>query len=479
LVEEIKRTAFKWLEENRDRITEISDKIWEYAELGLIEFKSSKLLADELERHGFKVERGVAGMPTAFVASWGEGKPVIGIMGEYDALPGLSQKPVPYREPLKPGAPGHGCGHNIHGTSGMAAALAVKYAMEKHGIKGTIKFFGCPAEENFDGKVFMVRAGYFNDVDAVISHHPSSMNAVTLKSSLAVKSVKFHFYGKASHAAGSPEEGRSALDAVELMNVGVNYMREHIIQEARIHYIIEKGGTQPNIVPDYARSWYYIRAPEPEQVDEIYNWILDIAKGAALMTRTEVKIEFISGISNLIPNRTIAELIVKNMREIGLPKYSENELEFLKQIAKTIPRESKINALRKSKRPGWERLIDKLVDDEIPDPWGEGEVFPASTDVADVSWITPTVEFSVATYALGTPGHSWQVVAQSRAGIAHKALIFAAKVMAATALDLLTNKELLDKAKEEHKRRLRGRKYKPPIPPEHKPPLDFWEKQQA
>ena len=472
----IKEVAFKWIDANQERIIEISDKIWEYAELGLMEFKSSKLLADELEKHGFKVERGVADMPTAFVATWGEGRPVIGIMGEYDALPGLSQKKVPWKEPLIPGAPGHGCGHNIHGTSGMAAALAVKQAMEKCGIKGTVKFFGCPAEENFAGKVYMVREGCFKDIDAVISHHPGSMNAVTLKSSLAVNSVKFHFYGKSSHAAASPEEGRSALDAVELMNVGVNYMREHVIQEARIHYVIEKGGTQPNIVPDYARSWYYIRAPERDQVEYIYKWILDIAKGAALMTRTELKVEFMGGLYNLIPNRTIAELIVRNMREIGLPKYSEEELEFLRQIAKTIPQETKINLLRKSKRPGWERLINKLIDDEVPDPWGEGDVMPASTDVADVSWQAPTVEFSVATWVLGTPGHSWQVVAQSAAGIAHKSLIFAAKVMAATVLDLLTNEDALKRAKKEHRVRLRGRVYKSPIPPELKPPLDVWKR---
>jgi len=247
-----KKSAFDWIETNKELIIGISDKIWEFAELGLVEFKSSALLADELEKHGFRIERGSAGMPTAFVATWGEGKPVIGIMGEYDALPGLSQKKVPQKETLEQGKPGHGCGHNIHGTSGIAAAIAVKKAIEKHNRKGTIKFFGSPAEENFSGKVFMVRDGYFNDVDAVISHHPSTMNEASLMSCLAVNSVKFHFYGKASHAGGSPEQGRSALDAVELMNTGVNYLREHVIQDARIHYVIEKGGDQPNVVPPYS-----------------------------------------------------------------------------------------------------------------------------------------------------------------------------------------------------------------------------------
>jgi len=471
-----KEYTFDWIENNKELIVEISDKIWDFAELGLIEFKSSTLLADELEKHGFRVERGIAGMPTAFVATWGEGKPVIGIMGEYDALPGLSQKRVPWKETLEKGKPGHGCGHNVHGTSGMAAAIAVKKVMEKQNRRGIIKFFGCPAEENFAGKVFMVREGYFNDVDAVISHHPDTMNDVSLMSCLAVNSVKFHFYGKASHAGGSPEQGRSALDAVELMNIGANYLREHVIQDARIHYVIEKGGDQPNIVPPYARSWYYVRAPERDQMEFIYNWILEIAKGAAMMTRTEVKTEFLEGSYNVIPNRTISELIVENMRKIGLPKYSDEDLKFAEEIAKTITSEMKIAQLKKSKRPGWERLVDKLIDNEVPDPWGEGEVSHGSTDVADVSWQAPTVEFGTATWVLGTPAHSWQAVAQNGVGIGHKSLIFAAKVMAATAIDLLTNEDALNKAREEHKQRMSNKKYRSPIRPDHKSPLDVWEK---
>jgi aminobenzoyl-glutamate utilization protein B len=471
-----KECAFDWIENNEKLIIEISDKVWEFAELGLIESKSSALLAEELEKHGFKVERGIAGMPTAFVATWGEGKPFIGIMGEYDALPGLSQKKVPWQEQLESGKPGHGCGHNIHGSSGMAAAIAVKKAMETHKIVGTIKFFGCPAEENFSGKVYMVRDGYFNDVDAVISHHPGAMNEASLISSLAINSVKFHFYGKASHAGASPEQGRSALDAVELMNMGVNYLREHVIQDARIHYIIEKGGDQPNIVPPYARSWYYVRAPERDQMEFIYDWIIDIAKGAAIMTRTELKTEFLEGSYNVIPNKTIAELIVENMQEIGLPKYTDEDLKFAEEIAKTITPEMKIAQLRKSKRPGWERLVNKLIDDEVPDPWGEGEVSHGSTDVADVSWQTPSVEFGTATWALGTPAHSWQAVAQSGVGIGHVSLIFAAKVMAATVIDLLTNGDALTKAREEHGQRISNKKYKSPIAPDHKPPLDVWEK---
>jgi len=473
---DIKDFAFGWIEENKERIIEISDRIWEFAELGLIEFKSSALLSDELEKHGFIVERGVAGMPTAFVAKWGKGKPVVGIMGEYDALPGLSQKKVPWKEVLKEGKPGHGCGHNIHGTSGMAAAIAAKKVVEKYGIKGTIKFFGTPAEENFSGKVYMVREGYFDGVDAVISHHPGTMNEVSLKSSLAINSAKFHFYGRASHAGSSPEQGRSALDAVELMNVGVNFLREHVIQDARIHYTIEKGGDQPNIVPPYARSWYYIRAPERDQVEFIYDWLLDIAKAAALMTKTEVKPEFIDGIYNRIPNKTISDLLVKNMREIGTPKYSKEDLKFAKEIAKSITPEMKMDELKKSGRPGWEKLVDKMIDDEVPDPWGDGEYMHASTDVGDVSWQAPNGSLRTATWVLGTPGHSWQVVAQGAVGLGHKSLIYAAKIMAATAIDLLTNEEVVTKAKKEHEQRIGNKKYKTPIPPEIKPPLDIWEK---
>jgi len=322
----------------------------------------------------------------------------------------------------------------------------------------------------------MVRDGYFRDVDAVIGHHPGTMNGANLKSSLALNSVKFHFYGRAAHAGGSPDQGRSALDAAELMDVGVNFLREHVIQDARIHYIIESGGDQPNIVPDYARSWYYVRAPEREQVEFIYGWVLDIAEGAAKMTRTRVKHEFIGGLYNMIPNRVLSETVVKNMREIGPPKYSDEEIEFAEEIAKSIPPEMKIEALRRSKRPGWEKLIDKLIDDEIPDPWGEGEVSHGSTDVADVSWQAPTVEFNTAAWVLGTPAHSWQAVAQSGVGLGHKSLIFAAKTAAATIIDLMINEDLLKSAKKEYEERLRGRKYKSPIPPDMKPPLDFWEK---
>jgi aminobenzoyl-glutamate utilization protein B len=249
-----------------------------------------------------------------------------------------------------------------------------------------------------------------------------------------------------------------------------------VIQDARIHYIVEKGGFQPNIVPPYARSWYYVRAPERHEAEFIYDWIVEIAKGAAMMTRTELKVEVEAGIYNLMPNRTISEVIVKNMREVGLPKYSKAELEFGEQIAKTIPREEKVAALKKTKRPGWERLVDKLLDDEVPDPWGDGDFMHGSTDVGDVSWQAPTVEFDTATWILGTPGHSWQNVTQAKSGLGHKSLLFSAKVMAGTALDLIVDERLLLKAKEEFKLRMGEKKYKSPLAADDKPPLDVWNK---
>ncbi|NIQ04788.1 MAG: amidohydrolase [Candidatus Korarchaeota archaeon] len=462
----------RWVDDHKDLLIELSKKIWNYAELGFLERKSSALIASMLKKHGFNVKRGVAGMPTAIIATWGKGGPTIGIMGEYDALPGLSQKTVPHKEPREQGAPGHGCGHNIHGTSGLGGALALKYAMEEADLSGTIKFFGTPAEESGGGKVWMVKAGIFEGVDAVLSHHPSSMNTASLRSSNALNSVKFHFHGKSSHAGGSPEQGQSALDAVELMNVGVNYMREHMIQDARIHYVIEEGGNAPNIVPDYARVWYFIRAPEREQVDELHERVVNIAKGATFMTGTELEVDVLEGLYNVIPNKPLSEIVLRNMREIGPPEYSTEERTFGENIAGKISTVEKREALRKSKRRDWEELMDVLLDRSIPDPWDEGEVSHGSTDVADVSWQAPTLEFSTTAWVLGTPGHSWMNVAHAGMGIGHKSLLFAAKVIATSAIDLLTTPDLREKAWEEFKERTKGKEYTFPLPEGAEPPLD-------
>jgi len=467
----LKEYALSWITENQSRIIDMSDSIWEFAEVGLKEVKSSALLSEELRKAGFSVDTGVAGMPTAFVASYGRGKPVIGIMGEYDALPGLSQKPVPKREPLKEGAPGHGCGHNIHGVSGVAGALASKEAIEKEGVEATVKFFGCPAEETLVGKVFMIREGLFHGVDAVLSHHPSALNVAKLSSYTAMNSAKFHFYGAAAHAGSSPELGRGASDAVELMNVGVNYMREHIPRDASIHYVIEKAGDEPNVIPAYARVWYYVRAAEREQVDSIYNWVLKIADGADLMAGTTHRAEFLTGCSNTLPNSILAELVVRNMRLVGAPTYDEDELRFAREIGRTVTPEQKMIELKKSRRPGWEKVLDVDLDNEVLDPFGEGEVLGGSTDVGDVSWNAPTMEFSTTAFVLGAPGHSWQHTATSKSSIGHKSLIFAAKVLAFSVCDLISDPKLIEKARAEFLTATRNRAYESPLPPELNPPL--------
>jgi aminobenzoyl-glutamate utilization protein B len=476
MVGQAKQTATGWIDEKRDQIIRLSDEIWGCAELGLLEYKSVKLMVAELKEHGFKVKEGVGGMPTAFVAEYGIGEPVIGVMGEYDALPGLSQKVSTDKDPIESGAPGHGCGHNIHGASGVAGAVAIRYAMEKHGLEGIVRFFGTPAEESASGKVWMVSAGVFEGVDAVLSHHPSSMNVGSLASSLANNSVKFHFTGQTSHAAGSPEHGRSALDAVELMNVGVNFLREHVVQDARIHYVIEEGGGQPNVVPGYARSWYLVRAPERDMVDHIYERVKKIAEGATLMTDTGCKVEFIKGIYNKIPSKTLSEVVTANMRKIGTPSYTDEELKWAVELTQSVSRDAKIGILRKSQRPGWEELVDVVMDTSIPDAWNDGIVSPGSTDVSDVSWMAPTMEFSTATWPIGTPGHSWMNVAASAHSIGHKSLIFASKVIATSGLDLLTDTEIRKKAWDEHTKRTMNKEYKTPIPEGMDPPLDMWEK---
>jgi aminobenzoyl-glutamate utilization protein B len=470
----LKDTAYQWIEENEKRIIEWSDKVWDFAELGLLEFKTAEYLSNISEKAGFNVDRGVAEMPTAFMGTWsnGEGGPTIGILGELDALSGISQKAVPYMDPVKEGAPGHGCGHNIYGAGAVAAAIALKVAMEEHKIPGTIKVYGCPAEETLVGKIWMVKHGLFDGVDVVLAHHPGSANTAGTGSSNAMNSFKVHFYGRTAHSAGDPENGISALDAVELMSNGVNFMREHVIEKARVHYIHEATGGQPNVVPAYARTWYYNRAPQRAQVDEIYDWIMDIVKGANLMARTTSKVEFLTGCYDKLPNGVLASLIVDKMRGIEAPKFSDEEEAFATKMGEFVDIDKKMNSLQKSNRPDWRKLRDVNFDDRILDDYREGMVGAGSTDVSDVSWVTPTIEFTTTCCMLGTPGHSWQFTAQNGMSIGHKGLIFSTKVHASAGLELLTKPELLKKVKEEWVTRLAGRVYKPPIPMDLKPPLD-------
>jgi len=464
--------ALEWLAKNETRIIAISDKIWELAEVGLQEHESSRLLAEETKKAGFKVDLGVAGMPTAFVGSYGSGKPVIGVLAEYDALPGVSQKAQSTREPLKKGAPGHGCGHNLFGAGSLAAAIAIREAVQRRSLKATVKLFGCPAEETLVGKVFMARDGLFDDVDAALSWHPSSYNSAWMSSSNALNSVKFNFHGLTSHAAADPERGKSALDAVELMNVGSNYLREHISEKARIHYVIPHGGGEPNVVPDYAQVWYYVRAPKRNEVERIYNRVVNIAKGACLMTDTTMDLEFLVGCHEMLPNKALSEIMIRNMRAIGSPKWSEEEHRFAKKLAESMTLEDRRDSILKSRMPKKEEKVEKYLDDTIGEPEDEKEVMGGSTDVGDVSWIAPTANLVTATCVLGMPGHSWQEAATSGMSIGHKGMLLAAKTLALTGIDLITEPEELKRIGEEFQTKTKGFKYKTPIPPGQKPPLE-------
>ncbi|MFX0012346.1 MAG: amidohydrolase, partial [Candidatus Hermodarchaeota archaeon] len=334
------KQAINNIKTNQDLLIDVSDQIWGFAELGLEEFKSSKLLTKTLSETGFSVNSKVADMPTAFYADYGKGRPVIGILGEYDALPGLSQKTEPYREVLNEGAPGHGCGHNLLGVGSLGAVLAVKEAIDSGVVKGTIRYYGCPAEEIFNAKGYMIREGLFEDVDVALAWHPGNFNMVNLMSYLALNSVIFKFHGIAAHAAGDPQNGRSALDAVELMNVGANFMREHMISDARLHYIITHGGDAPNIVPAEAEVHYFVRAPERHQVEELYSRLVNIAKGATLMTDTTMEIAFLSGIYNTMYNPVVSDVLSNSMRIVGAPRFNKEDITFALELKKSIPKNS-------------------------------------------------------------------------------------------------------------------------------------------
>ncbi|WP_032076838.1 M20 family metallopeptidase [Clostridium drakei] len=451
------------IESKRQLLINISDEIWRYAELKFQEFKSAELLCKTLEKEEFSVQRGAAGIKTAFVASYGKGKPVIAILGEYDALDGLSQEGgVTEEKSIIPGGSGHGCGHNLLGTGALGAAIALRYCIRENNLPGTIRYYGCPAEEGGCGKVFMTREGLFNDVDCALSWHPDTGNYVGTNSCLALYNVYFKFKGKSSHAAMVPHLGRSALDAVELMNVGVNYLREHIIPEARIHYAITNaGGSAPNIVQAEAEDYFSIRAPKISQARGIYERACDVAKGAALMTGTKVEISIDSALSNFVPNKTLEMLIYKSFSKLGTPEYSENDRQLAKKFRTSLSEDNKksdIHVLTVKE------LRDKDIS-EIVNPFNDNEkTLPVSTDVGDVSWIVPTGMFNTACAVLGTPIHSWIFVAQGNTSIAHKGMLQAGKVIALTAVELFKNPEIIQNAKRELKERLGGETYSCPIP---------------
>ena len=455
-LDDFKKESMQSLESRKSRYGEMALKIWEYSELGYKEVKSSERLADELAGEGFRVERGVAGIPTAFVATYGSGSPVIGILAEYDALPGLSQQAVPEKKAAEARSSGHGCGHHLFGTASVAAGIELKRQMEKNGWKGTVKVYGCPAEEGGSGKVYMVREGLFKDVDIAIHWHPGDENRVTLDGALANKSAKFRFYGTASHASSAPEQGRSSLDAVEAMNHMSNMMREHMPGTARIHYVVTSGGKAPNVVPDFAEVYYYTRHPDKTEVVKLFDRIEKAAEGAALGTGTSMKYEVIGGTHDLLLNKSLAEDVQRNLLMVGGVSYTAAEREFATRIQLTL----------NGKAPAVEEA-SKIQPLSPPDNYS-----PGSTDVGDVSYTVPTVGFTAATWVPGTPAHSWQAVACGGTEIGVKGMMVAAKTIACLGIDLLNRPERIEAAKKEFAEALGEYRYRALLG-DRKPALDY------
>ena len=446
--------AVQLLDARHTHFAEVAKQIWSFAEVGYQEKKSSALLQEELRRAGFRVDVAVAGMPTAFVASYGQGKPVIGILAEFDALPGLSQDAVPQRKPLVEQGPGHACGHHLFGTASVAAAVAVKEWLAG-GKTGTLRVYGTPAEEGGAGKVYMVRGGLFGDVDVVLQWHPGDANDASPSSTLANTSAKFRFHGQSAHAAGAPERGRSALDGVEAMNHMVNLMREHVPQETRIHYVITKGGLAPNVVPDFAEVYYYARHPDGRVLADIWDRIGKAAEGAALGTGTTVEHEIVAGVYSVLPNETLGRVMDANLRRVGGVRYTPEERRFAEEIRKTL--------LDPERPLGSEQEIVEFRERRTS----------ASTDAGDVSWVVPTAGLRTATWVPGTPAHSWQAVAVGGMSIGAKGMLVAAKTLALTAIDLYQDPATIRRAREEFERRRGpGFQYRPLIG-DRAPALDY------
>lgn len=453
-----KQTILADLDKRFPEYAGISKQIWDFAELGYQEEKSSALLEEQLRKEGFDVKTGVAGIPTAFVATYGSGKPVIGILGEYDALPGLATEAKPEFTPITGQKGGHGCGHNLFGTASMAAAVEVKDWLKRSGHSGTIKIYGCPAEEGGAGKVYMVREGLFKDVDVVLHWHPGDKNAADAGTSLANKNAKFRFRGIAAHAAAAPERGRSALDGVEAMDYMVNLMREHIPSDTRIHYVITRGGEAPNVVPAFAEVYYYARHKDRDILQSVWKRIENAAEGAAKGTGTKVDWEILGGVYNLLPNVTLAEVMHQNLKTVGGVNYTVEEATFAKKISETFDRKVPID----------EAATVKDFRDA-----SESATSGGSTDVGDVSWTVPTVGLSTATWVPGSSAHSWQSTAASGMSIGQKGMLVAAKTLALTALDLYKTPTLIEKARAEWVQK-RGADFKyEALLGDRKPALDY------
>lgn len=467
-----KRAAIDEIEARREQITEVADQIWEYAELSLMEEKSACLYCEILEEEGFQVEKGICGIETAFSASFGSGRPVIGLLAEYDALSGLSQKAGSLvREEKIPGGTGHGCGHNLLGAGAFAAALGVKAYLERTGCPGTVVLYGCPGEEGGAAKAFMARDGLWKQLDAALTWHPEDVNEVRTGSSNSCIQVQYKFTGVASHAAGAPERGRSALDAVELMNIGVQFLREHMSDKARVHYAItDGGGCSPNVVQPRASVLYMVRSNHVAEAVELQERVDRIAQGAALMTDTAFERQFIDGLADTVSNHVLEQVLYDNYQELGVPSYTEEENAYADALAETYPGSDGVPGIGARYDAGMKEQVEEMqrknghAMNAFLAPLYKGEAFHAgSTDVGDVSWLTPTAQIHVAAWPNGCPGHSWQNVSCDRTGIGHKAAIHAGKVLAAAAIDLFTEPELLAKAREEFEKRTAGG-YVCPIP---------------
>ncbi len=453
-VDELRRQARQVVAAERATLIELSDALWRYAETSLREQRSSAELIGYLSARGFEIERGVAGMPTAFVASYGSGRPVVGILGEFDALPGISNKAEPKEAPLVEGSPGHGCGHNLFGAASAGAAVAAKTVLDRNQLPGTIRFFGCPAEETVIGKVYMARDGVFDDLDVCLDWHPSDETGVDLSSTRAMNNFVVEFFGKTAHGASDPWNGRSALDAVELMNHAVNMLREHVEPTTRIHYVISDGGGAPNVVPGYARVWYYVRDMKRDGVEPTYQRVLDCAKGAAIATGTRHEVTLTTGVHSYLLNRALSEVLDRNLREVGAPEWTDQEVAFAKAIQ------------RETGKPevGMFAGIADLPEQELPAKGG-------STDVAEVSRIVPTAKLRVASAPVDAPWHAWPVVACAGMSIGHKAMLTAAEVLGASAVELFLSPEAVAAAQKEIAEKTEGQTYESPIPAGQRPPL--------
>ena len=446
-----------YIDENANSYGDIAQEIWELAELGYMETESSALLQSALDREGFEIEAGVAGIPTAFVASWKNGNgPIVGIMAEYDALPGITQDRQPIRAPIEGKPQGHACGHHLFAAGSTAAAIATKRWMEQTGQQGEIRLYGTPAEEGGAGKVYMVRAGLFEDVDIMLHWHAADVNSADASSSLSNKSAKFRFTGISAHAAAAPERGRSALDGVEAMNHMVNLLREHVPQETRIHYVITYGGAAPNVVPDFAEVFYYVRNPDPANVKSIFERVAATAEGAALGTGTTMEYEVIHGLYNLLPNLALQEAVHANLTRVGGVIYDDEEYSFADLLHRTLGADA----------PPLESAM------EIQ-PLAVGGSGGGSTDVADVSWMVPTGGVRTATWVPGTSAHSWQAIAAGGTTIGEKGMLVAAKTLAMTAVDLFTRPDLVAAAKIEHATSIPEGWVYEPLLGDRDPPLDY------